>query len=134
MARIEDIERRLLNWARWRFGAGSGGLGYATVNLVGVGGRDNVREAIIPTVDCEAEETDQAVFALPGELRATLEVVYLQGGTMATKARRLCCSEPTIYSRIDRAHRCIQSWLAERDRARREQRSRTEALQRMARP
>lgn len=134
MARIEDIERRLLNWARWRHGAGSGGLGYATVNLAAEGGRDNFREAVIPTIDCEAEETDQAVLALSSELRATVEAVYLQGGTMAAKSRRLCCSEPTIYSRIDQAHRRIQSWLAERDRVRREQRARLEAMQRAARP
>ena len=31
MARIEHIERRLLNWARWKHGANRCGLGYATV-------------------------------------------------------------------------------------------------------
>ena len=33
MARIEDIERRLLNWARWKAGGRSGGLGYSAINL-----------------------------------------------------------------------------------------------------
>lgn len=135
MARIEDIERRLLNWARWSAGMNAGGLGFATVNLAAAeGGRDGYREAVIPTSDCEAAETHQAVLALPSELRATVEQVYLRAGGIAQKARRLCCSEATVYARVDLAHKKIQSWLADLQATRRAQRERVEAVQASARP
>lgn len=135
MARIEDIERRLLNWGRWKHGAGAGGLGYASVNLMDAGAdRDNFQEAIIPTIDCEAQETDAAVMALPSELRATMEVVYVLGGGMPQKARRLAVTESTIKARIWRAHPLIQSWLADKAQQRRSQRENLERLQASARP
>ena len=61
MAKIEDIERRLMNWARWKMVAGSGGLGYARLQLEAEGSRDGYREAKVPVVDCEASETDELV-------------------------------------------------------------------------
>lgn len=137
MARIEDIERRLLNWARWRCGLMRGGLGYASVDLGaervdGGGGYD--APAVIPTSDVEASETDQAVMSLPGELRRTVEVCYLDGGGVQRHAAKLACSESTIKARIWRAHRLLSAWYAGRAAAAREQRARVEALQRAARP
>jgi len=132
MARIEEIERRLLNWARWKAGGRSGGLGYSAINLVTAGsggGRDGYRESVIPTNDCEADETDQAVMSLPSELRRTLEVVYVEGGGMAAKARRLCCAEATVHARVDQAHRKISRWLADQNASRQAQRERIERLQ-----
>jgi hypothetical protein len=134
MARIEEIERRLLNWARWRLGAGAGGLGYASVKMDAEAGRAGYREAVVPTVDCEAEETDQAVMALPSELRRTVEVVYLEGGCAAAKACRLAVAEPTVKARVWQAHRKLADWLRDREAGRRVQRARVEALQVLARP
>jgi hypothetical protein len=134
MAKIEDIERRLLNWARWRAGAGAGGMGYSAVNLESAGGSGGYREATIPTLDCEAEQTDRAVASLVSEIRATLELVYLGRGTMAEKARRLCIGEAMVYRRIDAAHLFIQRWLADLAQVGKRQRERMEALQRSARP
>ena len=134
MARVDDVERRLLNWVRWRAGSGSGGMGFARSDMAAGPGRDGYRESVIPTVDCEAEETDRAVMALPSELRATVESFYLGRGTILDKANRLCCRVPTVYARIDRAHRVMQAWLADLVAARKAQRERVEALQRQARP
>lgn len=135
MAKIEEIERRLLNWGRWKHGAGAGALGYARVNYSEPAtDRDNYHEAVIPTFDCEAEVTDQAVRALVSELRATVEVYYVLGGGLAAKARRLAVAEATVKSRIDRTHRLIQAWLAERERGQLEQRRRVERLTQAARP
>jgi hypothetical protein len=122
MARIEDIERRLLNWARWKHGAGAGGLGYASVNYMALTGedRDQGAEPVIPTFDCEASETDGAVMALPSELRATVEVVYVLGGGMAAKARRLAVTEVTVWARVARAHPLIEAWVYDRAAKRRE--------------
>ena len=134
MARVEEIERRLLNWARWRVGAGSGGMGYASASMGSLGSSGGYREAVVPTVDCEAEETDQAVQALAPDLRETVELVYAHGGGMAGKARRLGCSERAVYLRVEQAHVRLQVWLHDLQAARRQQRERVEALQRQARP
>jgi len=123
MARNEDMERRLQNWARWKLGAGArGALGYASVPFTSLLGADrcDFEEARIPTVDCEAEETDRAVMTLPSELRATVEVFYVLGGGMAAKARRLACTEATIRARIARSHPLIQRWLVDESARRRQ--------------
>jgi hypothetical protein len=135
MARIEDIERRLLNWQRWKIGRSSGGLGYSTIDLtLANGGRDGYVEARVPTMDCEAEETDRAVNALASHLRATVEALYLGNGMLRHKAARLCVSEATLYARRDQAHRHLQAWFAEQAMIKREHRDRLEAMQRSARP
>lgn len=135
MARIEDIERRLLNWARWRAGMKGGGLGYASADMaaerVDGGGYD--AQAIIPTIDVEASETDQAVMTLPSELRRTVEVCYLDGGGMKRHMVKLACTEETIKARIWRAHRLLSGWYADKAARARENRARVEALQRSAR-
>jgi DNA-directed RNA polymerase specialized sigma24 family protein len=135
MARIEDIHRRLLNWARWRSCRGTGGLGYSGVDLtLANAGRDGYAEATVPILDIEAEETAQGLLSLPSELRATVELYYLGTGTMKDKAKRLCCAEATVYARIDQAHYQLQSWLSGKAHAQREQRDRVEKAQRAARP
>ena len=133
MARIEDIERRLLNWARWKSGPGVGGLGFSAVNLLGQEYSARNREAVIPTVDCEAEQTDRAIHMLPRELQETLDVVYVQGGGRAHKARKLGCTEATVDARVWRAHALLQSQLSAMAAAQREQRRTVEALQRSSR-
>lgn len=135
MARIEDMERRLLNWSRWRAGLASGGLGYASANIEDrVDGEGYDAQAIVPTVDCEASVTQDGVMALPSHLRATLEAVYLSGGTMKRKAERLCCPEGTIKARVWEAHRKLQAWLADRTARSRAERDRVETLLARARP
>lgn len=125
--RIEDIERRLLNWARWKLGGTAGGLGFATVQLqAALSAREHVREAVIPTSDAEASETDEAVRALDSTLRRTVEVVYLAGGGVRDKARRLACGEATLHSRVARAHSLIQSHLSDLAARRRQERERVE--------
>lgn len=114
MALIEDIERRLLNWARWYAGQQSGGLGYASISLLQGGGRDGYFEAVVPTIGPEASITHQAVQALPSELRAAVESWYLHGGTAAVKARRLCIQVPTLYRRREVAHATLQRWFSDR--------------------
>jgi len=135
MARIEDIERRLLNWGRWRLGVGVGGLGYSSPNLADPdAGRDGYAEATVPMLSVEAEETDRGVKSLPSHLRATVEAVYTGGGSVKDKAARLCVSVPTVFARIDQAHYQLASWLSGIAQAQRTQRERVEALQKAARP
>jgi hypothetical protein len=130
MARIEDIERRLQNWARWRLGATRSGLGYASMRWDGGIRTPGNRESIVPTIDCEAEETDRAVMALASTLRATVEVEYLQGWSLRRKAQHLACSEPTVKSRIWQAHRHLSHWLADKAQLAQVERARVQRLQR----
>lgn len=137
MRRLEDIERRLLNWARWKSGAGAGvgNLGYASVNLADAdAGRSGYIEAPVPTSACEAEETDRAVLALESPMRAAVEWHYLQPGTYELKAGRLCCSVATFKNRVTQAHHSISRWLSDLHQARQLQRERLERLQASARP
>lgn len=128
MARIEDIERRLLNWARWKLGASRSGLGYATVRWAGGVATRGYRESVVPTIDCEAEETDRAVQALESRLRATVEVEYLQGWSLRRKAQHLACGESTVKARVCQAHQHLSRWLSEKAHVAREERQRVERL------
>lgn len=125
MARIEWIEHRLLNWARWVAMPGGGSLGYAAVSLGAAnGGRAGYAEAVIPVSSVEARETDDAVRLLPGELRYTVLEVYTGRGTERERLAKLCCSKATMHARVERAHRLLADHfhaaetrkLAERER------------------
>ena len=135
MARLPDIERRLLNWARWRIGSLSGGMGYARTRYEHrVDGEGYDAQSRIPTDDCEAEQTDRAIAALEPPLQRALAETYLRGDGAAMKARRAGCSEATLYARVERAHRLIAAWLTDHASQARSERQRTEALQRSAAP
>lgn len=134
MARIDWIEQRLQNWARWSLMRGSGVLGYSAVDLSDPtpGIRDPYAQAPIPTNEIEASETDDAVQRLPGDLKRTVIEVYVGPGGLRQKLARLCCAERTLHDRVDRAHRLLADhFLAQQDRAKAE-RERVELLQRTA--
>ena len=136
MARDPDIERRLLNWARWKNAKEGGGGNFArtdmTVERVDGAGWDWSQEP--PTFEGEAITTDQAVMALPSELRATVEMAYLGAGSVQHMMARLQIARCTVYTRIDQAHRRLRTWFAERAEAARVQLARDEAVRRSARP
>lgn len=135
MAKIDWIEQRLQNWARWKLTGGAGVLGFAAVNLENADmPREPYADAPIPTSNVEAGETDDAVQRLPGELKATVLEAYLGVGTMRQKLERLHCSATTMHERIGRAHRLLADhFLAKQDRAKAE-RARVEALRDAQRP
>lgn len=136
MARIEWVEHRLLNWARWKLCRGSGMLGFAKVNYAEASsGRDGYVDARIPISDVDADETDQCIGQLnPPVLAETVSRFYLDPGGIKDKARRLCCAEATVYARVDQAHRQLGTLLAERQRRREAERQRIEAVQQSVRP
>lgn len=127
--RDEEMERRCLNWARWKLGGSSGTMGYARVSPGMEPGGGRYREARIPTIDCEAEETDRGIAALDPDLRRTVEQYYLQPEGNYIKAIRLGIAEATLYRRIERAHQELSAWLQDRRRAADVERLRVMALQ-----
>lgn len=135
MARIEAIEERLLNWARWLDSSGSGLLGYASVNYERVEAtRDRYREATIPITDDEARQTDEAVRALGEPFTRTLVVVYVTGRSQAHNERELGCGASTIKARVWESHRRLSMWFTERAAVAREHQARLQAMQQAARP
>jgi hypothetical protein len=136
MARIEDIERRLLNWARWHASMSSGSGQFARCDMtqerVDGGGYDTPTP--IPLNDAEATETERAVCSLDADLQGALRAVYLDGGPMRRKVQRLGVSEATVYARVELAHRRISAWLTDQTQISRQHRARAEALQAAARP
>ena len=138
MARNDEIERRLLNWARWVHARGGGVNGYAGVNWSqladGDTGRDGYITATVPIEGIEASETHDAVQRLPPELRATVEAHYLSSATLKEKLAWLYITERALHQRIDRAHRLLNDhFMAQLDK-RRAERERVEKLAQGMRP
>jgi DNA-directed RNA polymerase specialized sigma24 family protein len=131
MARIEWVEQRLQNWARWRLIRGGGVLGYASVNLLAAAmPRATDVDAPVPTSDVDAHEVDDAVARLPSELKATVLEVYVGEGGVRQKLARLCVSEPTLHARVGRAHRLLADHLLAKQDRLKDERERVDTLRR----
>jgi hypothetical protein len=130
MARLDDIEGRLRRWARWKPGAQSGGLGFASCDMAAERVDGGGHGAVVQ--DGEEAITDLAVMSLERELCETVHVVYVTGGSRARKAQRLGIAEATIDTRIWLAHRQLSRWFSERQQLQQQERARVEALQRTA--
>lgn len=134
MARIDHIDRRLLNWARWLAKMRGGGGNYASIDLtqpvVDRSGWD--AETPISIDDAEASLTDTAVHQLEQDLRDAIAACYLGSGSPAQYAKRLGVALATVYARRDRAHQALARWFAEREAAAKVERQRVEHLQRLA--
>lgn len=130
MARIPEIERRLLNWARWRAGPRIGSAGYTER----VDGEGWDAPTVIPTDSAEAEETEKAVQQLEPTLRKAVIDVYTGSGDIASKARLAGIAVATLHARVERAHKLLQRVFDDARAAAEAQRQRVEALQATARP
>ena len=104
-----ELERRLLNWARWRSGGLSVRAGMAYGALAGVLRRGGPEITPVPVVAAEAEQTDRAVKALDLALQRALIEWWCQGGTLKQKAKRCRCRPAELYTRLDIAHRAIRT-------------------------
>lgn len=133
MARDEEIERRLQNWARWRLCCTGSPLGFAGVDLENADmPRDPYAQAPIPTNDIEASETEEAVRQLPDELFQTLVVFYIGAGSQVKKARHLGITERGMRARVEQAHRYLSAYFTGKNERIRVERERVEALLRAA--
>ena len=120
MALNDEMERRMLNWARWKLTGGAGVLGFSAVQFAAADmPREPYADAPIPTSNIEASEMDDAVKALPPELRATVEIHYLDNESQSHKLGRLGITKAALYLRIGRAHRVLSDhFMARLDRQR----------------
>lgn len=111
MARDEQMHQRLLEWAQWRkVGDGSG---YPTMSVLHedwLPPSPGVTPTMKVAAPSSARQTHRAVLALSGRLRNTIAVHYLTNLPAAEQAMRLDCAEPTVYARVDEAHRLLR-WM-----------------------
>lgn len=104
MARLDDVERRLLNWARWKVSANATGLGYASLSLKERVDGGGYRTVGVPTLEHDACEVDEAIKTLSNELQATLEVVYVSEAPASVQQQRLGVGYGAIKQRVAQAH------------------------------
>lgn len=135
MARIEWIEYRLLNWARWKLSQGGGVLGFSAMNWTDpTAVREPYAEVPIPTNEIEASETDTAVQRLPVELQRTVVEHYTGKSMIKDQLKRLAVTRPTLYARIDQAHVLLARYFNDRRERQDRERQRVDGLVGAARP
>lgn len=121
MARIDWVQHRLENWARWHATMNGGGLGYASsaAFLAEAVDCDRQLEARIPIDEVEGSITHDAVEALKlghGHLHQTLRLFYLRGEGIKGTARIMRRAESTIKAQLAQADALLALWFAERRR------------------
>lgn len=116
----DDYDRRMANWRRWRLygdtpGSGSAPAIYEALST-GIYNRTDPRrrDATMPLLYGEAEETDAAVRSLAANLRQSIEVCYLQSGGLERKARICGCRRDTFKERLASARVAILAELTRR--------------------
>lgn len=117
MSKIVEIERRLVNWARWKASEGAiGGLGYASPSTFsGVGG--GAYGSAIPMLGHEAADTDSAIMSLSKDTQRTLIEVYVSAPPSDVVAQRLGVGIDAVRRRVDQAHRALQRIFEDRAQA-----------------
>ena len=112
MARIPEIEDRLLRWAEWRkVGDGSG----YPVKSVLHGDWSPPSGGIMPGMKVvpasDVKQTGRLVARLSESLQATLVLHYVRRLPVQQAAAELKCQPDTVHARIEQAHREMSQLL-----------------------
>lgn len=121
MARIDWVQLRLENWARWHATMNAGGLGFATqaAFLTEAVDCDEQQGARIPIDEVEAGITHEAVEALRAthaHLHQTIGLYYLRGEGISGTALKTQRAPSTIKARLAQADGLLATWFADRKR------------------
>jgi hypothetical protein len=102
MTKIVEYERRMNNWRLWKISErrSLGGSPYPVYNL---SPRPPRGENIMPILSGEAQQTDEAVRALPPNLRRAVEVWFLYGGSINDKRKMLRCRRERMMELLEQA-------------------------------
>ena len=119
---IRHIHERLERWATWADGGRVGksqGVSRYEVRTAD-SASDGLWSTRVPYDTLEAQETEDAVTALPAELYRVVKMCYVEmpGRTLKDQARALKIgSDQTLRIRIEHAHARIDAWLQDRHAA-----------------
>ena len=114
MARIDEIELKLREWAQWvKAGDGSGYPTKCTIHPEWSPPAPGTTPTLKTTAHHDAVRTHWAISGLSIRLRNTVWLHYVNNLDMAEIGRQLGCEPGTIYPRIYRAHRLLQGRLLE---------------------
>jgi hypothetical protein len=127
-----EIDRRLVNWARWRAMREDGGMVGSAGYDERVDGTGWDAPTVIPLLDAEAEETQALVLRLEGSVHYAVEVWYRHPGSVAARCKKIQASETEVRKRVALSHRYIGQWLQDKREAGERERDRLEALRRTA--
>ena len=115
----DDFIRRMRNWARAKAGSS---LGYAAVDLE-AGPSGGYREARLPILSGEAEDTDLALQTLDVRYRRAVELWWAWEDTEITVLARRCggIDKKTYTRRVMEGHAALRGALARSHDAHRRQ-------------
>ena len=112
MARDTEIHARLLAWAQYV--TGGDGAGHPVMRVLhrqGQAPSPGTTPTMKVSAPSAARQTHRAIGMLSLRLANTLVVHYVLKPPIAEQAERLECAEPTVYARVDAAHRQLRGLL-----------------------
>jgi DNA-directed RNA polymerase specialized sigma24 family protein len=102
-----DVVRRMRNWVDWK--GGGGRYSTFTTDYDSIVISDGYREASMPILVAEAQQTDRALKTIPDELGTAVALFWLGGEDMSyvEMGGQLGCSDKTCKARILRGHQVL---------------------------
>lgn len=107
--RSAEIEARLQRWAQWlKEGEGAGYPAMSVIHPEWQPPAPGQRPTLKSVKPGDARATHRAVLKLSVRMQNTLVVCYCMNLSLRDQAEKLDCSESTVVSRVDKAHRLLQ--------------------------
>lgn len=108
MARIDWVERRLLEWAAWlTVGDGSGYPVMSPLHREWSPPGPGITPTLKSVAPRAARDTHAAVRQLSERQQATLLLHYVLRPSVAEQAARLGCRPDTVHARVEAAHAAL---------------------------
>lgn len=129
----DSFIRRMRNWALLR--AAGTSRGYAQVSLeTGSSMGSGYREAVMPYMAGEADDTEKALEAVPARFRRPVELFWIWQETELTVLATKCggIDYRTFVARVKEGHVLLRCEINKRAEAARDERQRLEAKMRRA--
>jgi hypothetical protein len=112
---VIDYERRMRNWALWRSG-GADLMWLSLSNIYDMGPRAPRLGNVMPILQGEAEDVDEAVRSLAEELQRAVVLWYVRQLEPERMRKALRCRRESVQERLDQAREQIVAFLEQRGR------------------
>lgn len=116
MPKIERIEMRLVRWAEYvTVGDGSGYPSKSVLHKSWMPPTQGTSSTLKVSAPTDARQTHRAIGFLSLRLANTVVMHYVLKPPIDEQAERLGCKIPTVYTRVEQAHRQLQQLLCGED-------------------